>query len=73
MMPPPAGLASIFLARIPASSRVARPPDLDGELNAKVGAGRAAWPTVNLDPRAFVHALAERSASHCSICSRYAP
>jgi RNA polymerase sigma-70 factor (ECF subfamily) len=57
---PRPGLASVFLARLPAASPVALRATLDGVLSALVDAGRAGWPAVALDAAVFVPWLAER-------------
>jgi len=54
-------LRSTYLAHVPAGAVVGDAPALEEELRARVDAGRAAWPGLELDPRLFVRCLGERT------------
>jgi RNA polymerase sigma-70 factor, ECF subfamily len=62
-MDPPDALSSAFLARAPASSLVARASALELELRARCDAALAEWPSVLVEPQAFMGYLAARSGS----------
>lgn len=58
----PGILSALFLAHCGVASPVRQIAGLEEELAARVGAGRAAWPGVEIEPQAFVRHVAERAS-----------